>query len=169
MIYLFDANTLIQAKNEYYPLDDIPQFWDWLVNMGENESIKVTEDIFDEITSYSDELCDWIKEDHVRSALLLSEPVDPVHVNYVMEHGYQSNDPLFTETDIEKIGRDAFLVASARADDQRVIVTKEVSKPSKVRGNRHLPDVCNEVGVKWTRDFEVYRALGFSLAGYTRS
>ena len=31
MLYLLDANVLIQAHEEYYPLDRIPQFWVWLV------------------------------------------------------------------------------------------------------------------------------------------
>ncbi len=164
MIYLFDANTLIQAKNEYYPLEHIPQFWDWLVEQGNAGLIKMPFEVFDEIAAFSDDLSDWIKDDDVRSALLLDEVVDRSLLQTVMETGYQSTDPLFTETDIEKIGRDAFLVAYASVSDRRVVVTKEVSKPSKQRGNRKIPDVCDDLKVAWTRDFEVYRALGFSLA-----
>lgn len=165
MIYLFDANTLIQAKNEYYPLEHIPQFWDWIVEQGELGLIKMPFEIYDEISAYADDLSDWIKDEDVKSALLLDEAVDPALLQAVMENGYQANDPAFTETDVEKIGRDAFLIAYATVDAERIVVTKEASRPSKQRGNRKIPDVCDDMGIAWTRDFEVYRALGFSLAG----
>lgn len=165
MIYLFDANTFIQAKNEYYPLEHIPQFWEWMVEQGEAGLIKIPFEIFDEISVFEDDLSDWIKDKDVKSALLLDEAVDPIMLQAVMETGYESNDPAFTETDVEKIGRDAFLVAYAAVDAERVVVTKEVSRPGKQRGNRKIPNVCDDMGIAWTRDFEVYRALGFSLAG----
>ncbi|WP_448218276.1 DUF4411 family protein [Endozoicomonas sp. 2B-B] len=30
MQYLLDANTFIQAKNQYYAMDICPGYWDWL-------------------------------------------------------------------------------------------------------------------------------------------
>jgi Domain of unknown function (DUF4411) len=27
LLYLFDANVLITAKNTYYPIDQIPEYW----------------------------------------------------------------------------------------------------------------------------------------------
>ncbi len=165
MIYLFDANTLIQAKNEYYPLEHIPQFWDWMVEQGNAGRIKIPFEVFDEIAAFQDDLSDWIRCSEVKTALLLDEAVDPSLLRRVMEIGYQSKDPLFNETDIEKIGRDAFLIAYASVSNQRVVVTKEVSKPGKQRGNRKIPDVCDSIGIVCKRDFEIYRALGFSLAG----
>ena len=27
---LLDANILIVANNTYYPIDAVPEFWDWL-------------------------------------------------------------------------------------------------------------------------------------------
>lgn len=46
------------------------------------------------------------------------------------------------------IGRDPFLIAYASVSADRVVVTKEVSKPSKQGANRKIPDVCNDLGVK---------------------
>ncbi|GGZ45395.1 DUF4411 family protein [Asticcacaulis endophyticus] len=34
MIYLLDANVLMTAHDNYYPLDTVPQFWDWLIATG---------------------------------------------------------------------------------------------------------------------------------------
>lgn len=30
MLCLLDANVLIGAHNDYYPIDRMPQFWEWL-------------------------------------------------------------------------------------------------------------------------------------------
>lgn len=35
MLYLLDANTLIDANRDYYGLDSVPQFWEWLIHMGQ--------------------------------------------------------------------------------------------------------------------------------------
>jgi Domain of unknown function (DUF4411) len=164
LIYLFDANTLIQAKNEYYPLEHIPQFWDWLVEQGTAGLVKIPYEIFDEIAAYTDDLSDWITQAEVKSALLFDETVDPAILQQIMNDGYEAFDPAFTETDVEKIGRDAFLIAYAAAGGQRTVVTKETSSPNKRRGNRKIPDVCDIMNIPWTRDFVVYRALGFSIS-----
>jgi uncharacterized protein DUF4411 len=57
---------------------------------------------------------------------------------------------------------DPFLIAYALAQSDRVVVTKEVSKPSKLRANRKVPDVCDDVGVKWIKDFDFFKVAGFS-------
>ena len=31
-LYLMDANVLIRAHADYYPLDRLPQFWAWLLS-----------------------------------------------------------------------------------------------------------------------------------------
>jgi len=86
-------------------------------------------------------------------------------VQQVVAQGYEGNDPMFTDVDLDKIGRDAFIVAYALAETGRVVVTKEVSASSKRRGNRKMPDACNDCGADWTNDFEMYRLLNFDLSG----
>jgi hypothetical protein len=77
----------------------------------------------------------------------------------VVEKGYA---PDLTDDEVEKIGRDPFLISYALAFlDQRCIVTTEVSKPKRVRGNRHIPDVCATMGVQCIDSFQLLRALDF--------
>ena len=94
---------------------------------------------------------------------MLDEEADPNVVQQVLLNGYQSNDHLFDETDIQKIGRDVFLIACAMNHSSRIIVTRETSASSKKRGNRKVPDACNDCGVGWTSDYELYRLLDFRL------
>ncbi len=116
--------------------------------------------MYEEIKEGDDDLAEWIKNDHNKDALLFDEDVNVDLVSRVTDDGY-AND--LSDDEVEKIGRDPFLVAYALADEgNRGIVTTEVSKPSRQRANRHLPDVCNTFGVPCFNTFQFTRALDFS-------
>lgn len=162
-MFLIDANVLITAKNTYYPLEHIPQFWDWLVLKGNDGEIKMPREIFDEVANYSDDLAAWIKEEETKEALLLEEDADPTLVQQALRMGYQSDDVAFTDSELIKVGRDAFLVGYGLVDNSRTIVTKEVTKRTKRLGATRLPDACVDSGVNCCDDFTMYRSLDFNL------
>lgn len=65
--------------------------------------------------------------------------------------------------DYYPLGRDPFLIAYAIANpSKRRVVTTEVSKPKKQRGNRHIPDVCDELGVLHCNTFRFIDELDFT-------
>ena len=45
MLYLFDENVLITASNMYYPLEAVPEFWEWIDYHAGNERIKLPVEI----------------------------------------------------------------------------------------------------------------------------
>lgn len=162
-MFLIDANVLITAKNTYYPLEHIPQFWDWLIVQGEADTIKMPREIYDEVSGGTDDLADWIKREDSRDALLLDENADLALIQKALRIGYQSNDPSFTDSELIKVGRDAFLVGYGLANSNRTVVTKEVTKRTKRLGATRLPDACDDCGVSWCDDFTMYRTLDFNL------
>lgn len=81
-------------------------------------------------------------------------------LNTVLNDGYGVD---LTEAELDQIGNDPFLIAYCLGNPDRTIVTKEVSKPSKQRANRRIPDVCNQFDIKWMDDFEFYRIRNFSI------
>lgn len=160
MLYLLDANVLIDANRDYYSLERVPEFWEWLENGGVNDRIKIPLEVYEEVRDGDDELADWTKQEQIKRALLLQEEVDVSLVSYATDQGYASD---LTDDEVVKIGRDPFLVAYALKDrENRCIVTTEVSKPRRSRANRHLPDVCRDLGVGFCNTFEFARALDFS-------
>ena len=164
-MHLLDANVLIRADADFYPLDRIPQFWDWLIEKGGDGDVKIPAEIHAEIAAGSDRLADWVANSDVKAALLLDGTPDPALVQRALDNGYQAEDPNFNDRELIKIGRDAFLVAYGLADADRVIVTREVSKRTKRLGATKLPDACDDCGVSWTTDYEMYRLLDFNLTG----
>ncbi len=160
MLYLLDANVLIDANRDYYPLDRVPEFWEWIENAGENDHVKIPIEVYEEINEGKDELANWVKQEQIKAALLFQEEVDVPLVSRVTDQGYASD---LTDDEVVKIGRDPFLIAYALKDNtNRCIVTTEVSKPKRLRANRHLPDVCADLGINYCNTFEFVRALNFS-------
>lgn len=166
MLFLLDANVLIDANRDYYPIERVPEFWDWLVHHGEQDNVKIPLEIYEEIKDGNDKLAVWSKDTDVKSALLLDEEVNVDMVSTAINDGYA---PDLTDDEVEKIGRDPFLVAYGVADlGQRCVVTTEVSKPRRSRANRHLPDVCSTFGVPCRNTFQFVQELDFSTSWNAR-
>ena len=49
MLYLLDANVLIDANRDYYPISRIPEFWDWLVDRALKLLTKIPLEMYEEI------------------------------------------------------------------------------------------------------------------------
>ena len=163
-MFLLDANVLITAHNTYYSIEQVQEFWEWLKHMGETNQLKMPLEIYEEIKGggtdeEKDALYAWITNDDNKAAILLEEPADPAVVQQVIEQGYAAD---LTDDELEEIGRDPFLVAYGLADlANRCVATTEVSKPSRQRQNRKLPDVCSTFGVKCCDTFSLTKQLGF--------
>ena len=76
MLYLLDANVLIDANRDYYSLERVPEFWEWLENGGVNGHVKIPLEVYEEISDGKDELADWSKQVQIKAALLLQEEVE---------------------------------------------------------------------------------------------
>ena len=153
-----DENVLIDAKRDYYPFDRVPEFWDWLLHMGKSRRVKVPREIYESLVEdKDDDLSEWMKAN--RNDLLFDEDVNVTLIEFVKEEGYGSN---LTDTDIVKMGNDPFLIAYALFDVmKRTVVTTEHSRPTRTRGNRHIPDVCDDLDVNCINTFELIRRLDF--------
>ena len=159
-LYLTDANVLIRADGDYYAIDRIPPFWDWLLEQAGQGRVKVPQQIYKEVALFRGQLPEWLKQPHVRKAIVLAEPTNAATVQQVLSHGYA---PDLTDVELEKIGQDPFLIAAALNGPDRIVVTREASKPSAQRANRQIPDVCAMFGVVAITDFELWRKLNFTI------
>ncbi len=162
MLYLLDANVLITASNSYYPIDQVPEFWSWLLHQAASGHVKIPLEVMEEVRvgrRDNDPLLDWISQDDNADALLLEEAVDAALVQQVVLIGYAAD---LTDDEVEKIGRDPFLIAYALSNPRdRCVVTTEVSRPSAQRQNRKIPDVCRAINVQCCGPFMLNRNLGF--------
>ena len=161
MLYLLDANVLIDANRDYYPISRVPEFWDWLVYRASKRQTKIPLEMYEEILKGNeDHLTRWVKDN--KGPLLLDENADVGLVTHVTASGYA---PDLNDEEIQRLGRDPFLIAYALRDSaQRIVVTTEVSKPTKIRANRRIPDVCWDLGVRCYDPFDFIKALDFTTS-----
>lgn len=160
-MYLLDANVPIDANRDYYPMDRVPEFWEWLLRLSVQNQIKIPFETFEEITAGKpDILISWLK-DHEED-LLLSESPSNEHIVRVIQEGYGLDPVELRDEDVSKMGRDPFLISYTLLDlDYRVVVSNEGSKPGKVGSNRHVPDVCKSLQVECITTFDLIRRLDF--------
>lgn len=159
-LYLLDANVFIRADGDYYPLDRIPGFWEWLLAKAEEGHLKTPVEIYDEVAKSPDQLGQWLRRPDVRKAIILAEQADPATITRVIDDGYA---PDLNDVELETLGRDPFLIAAALSGPDRIAVTREASKPGKRRHNRRIPDVCLTFGIHCITDFELWKRLDFRL------
>ena len=152
--YLLDANVLITAQRDYYPMDCVPQFWDWIAHHAKGDRIKIPRPIWDEITPHDSDLETWMK-DHKRDLIL-----DPDDSDKLIQKVFDAYAPNLNVTEIEKIGKDPFLIAAAKYY-RATVVSKEGSKPSATRANRKIPDICGRLQIKCITDYQLIRDLDF--------
>lgn len=161
MLYLLDANVLIRAHEDYYPIDRIPQFWIWLQTQGESGIVKIPYEIYNEIAVSTGPLHDWLTDAAVSRIMTLNKQTNPQHLNLVITQGYAAD---LNDSEIEEIGQDPFLIAYAYSDRAGMtVVSREVSAPCKKRANRRVPDVCKAFNIRCISDFEFYRELAFKI------
>jgi hypothetical protein len=127
VLFLVDASVLITANNTYYPVDRVPEFWEWIAHQATLGRVKLPLEIFDEVLpgrKNDDPLPVWMKAH--RDVILLDEVVDPLLVQRVVNEGYAAD---LRDDELEEIGRDPFLIAYAMAGPDRCVVTSEPSSP----------------------------------------
>jgi Domain of unknown function (DUF4411) len=119
VLYLLDANILITAANTYYGFKRVPEFWGWLEHQATSGCVKMPLEMYEEILEgrkENDELLDWAKEDKVRAALVFNETSKPELVQHVVAEGYAKD---LKDDEVERIGRDPFLIAYAFGNGER--------------------------------------------------
>ncbi|MFN3066608.1 DUF4411 family protein [Serratia sp. J2] len=167
-LYLLDANILIHAHDYYYPQKRVPEFWEWILFHATSGRLKMPREIIDEIKGgESDIHAKWVHHKINKTHIMLPEDFDAGILHQVVSDGYAED---LSDLEIEKIGKDPFLIAYAMKDIRnRVVVTNETPKPSKTRANRKVPDVCSKFGVQCCNVYQLLRDLDFSTDWKIRS
>ena len=174
MLYLLDANVLITAHDNYYAIDRIPQFWEWIIYHAKLGQIKMPFEMLSEVkvgqpkrgvTNQDDELLRWLRRNNHEKDLLLGASVDQLTVNRVFKEGYELPHPTLDE--LNKVRKDPLLISYAVARQGTCIVTLEAKQENatdaKKGHNRKIPFVCRKLGVRCIDTFDLIRELNFRI------
>jgi predicted nucleic acid-binding protein len=145
-IYCLDANVLIQAWQKYYNPKFCPGYWDVLTELGKQDTIFIPEMVYEEITRTEDELS--ITEP-VTICLQRIYLTDPIHKNLV------------DNTKARSLA-DPWIIAHALHEDATVVTKEE--KVTALNSTRiKIPNVCENMGIRWINDFDLIGELGIQF------
>lgn len=155
MRYLLDANTYIQAKNQYYGMDICPAYWDWLDQQFQQGLVASVNMIGRELRDGNDDLAEWAR---ARPAHFVPNDDDETQavfssiVQAVMQGDYnQGNRDSFLAK------ADPWIIAKARVIGAAVVTHESVLAPNtrKVK----VPNICHQFDVPCVNTFQFLREL----------
>ncbi|UDM07290.1 DUF4411 family protein [Halomonas sp. NyZ770] len=155
MRYLLDANTYIEAKNQYYGMDICPAYWDWLDRQFALGTIASVDMIGRELKEGNDELANWVRErpDHfISNDDELTQTLFADIVQFVMEGDY---NPGNRDNFLAKA--DPWIIAKAKAIGASV-VTHEAVAAANTRKVK-VPNICQQFEVPCLNTFRFLREL----------
>ncbi len=174
MLYLLDANVLITANDDYYPINRIPQFWDWIINRAKQGQVKMPFEMLAEVKAgqpkrdaenLDDELFRWLRKNNHEKDLLLNATADLMAVNRVFREGYELPEPSLDE--LNKVRKDPLLISYALTRESTTIVTLEAKQENATdtmkRHKRKIPLVCRKLDIRCLDTFDLIRELDFRI------
>lgn len=147
--YCLDANVLIQAWQTYYNPKFCPDYWNILIELGKHDRIFIPELVYEEIIRTEDDLSKWLKGNKI--------PIEKISesVTICLQNIYAA-DPEHKKL-VDNIRSrslaDPWVIAHAM-DKNATVVTKE-NKETALNSRRiKIPNVCDNMGIKWINDFQ---------------
>lgn len=154
-LYCLDANVLIQAWQKYYSPKFCPDYWKVLDEYGSRGTIFLPEAVYDEVVRTDDALSSWFKQ----SKLPIHKISGPVTrcLQDIYNHNI-SHKNLVDNTRNRSLA-DPWIIAHA-LHNNATVVTKE-EKITALNSNRiKIPNVCENMGIRWINDFQLIEELG---------
>ena len=152
--YCLDANVLIQTWQKYYNPKFCLDYWNILIELGKQDRIFTPELVSEEITRTEDDLSKWLKGSKI-PIKKISEPV-----TICLQRIYSTNpihQNLVDNTKARSLA-DPWLIAHALYENATV-VTKEEKITALNSSRIKIPNVCDNMGVRWINDFQLIDEL----------
>ena len=156
--YCLDANVLIQAWQKYYNPKFCPDYWKILIELGKQGKILIPELVYEEITRTDDDLSKWLKGSKI--------PVEKINepVTICLQKIYSSNPihkNLVDNTKARSLA-DPWVMAHA-LNSNATVVTKEEKVTALNSPKIKIPNVCDNMGIRWINDFQFIDELGIKF------
>lgn len=159
-IYCLDANVFIQAWNDYYSIDQCPEYWGILDQLAKDRQVFCPEEVKREIDKQDDGLADWLKS---RPHFVQDITADVQgNLRVVLEQF-----PRLVDTKKDRSMADPWIIAHAMAVGASV-VTKEMPVGVNAKAPK-IPDACNHFAIDWMNDFQFTRELGIRFSAHRAS
>lgn len=158
-IYCLDTNVLIQAWQKYYSPKYCPDYWQVLNTLGQNSKIFIPEEVFDEIIRTDDDLSDWLKSSDIPINKTDGAVTDCLSRIYATN----SNHKFLVDNTKARSLADPWLIAHAMNVNATVVTKEEFITAANSKKIR-IPNVCQNMGIRWINDFEMIAELNIQFS-----
>lgn len=157
--YCLDANVLIQAWQKYYSPKFCPDYWLLLNELGLDNKIFLPQLVFEEITRTEDELTKWLKDSDV-PVYKIDEPVTKCLKNI-----YAANPihQFLVDNTKQRSLADPWVIAHA-INENACVVTKEEKVTAANTNKIKIPNVCENMSIRWINDFQLIEELNIKFS-----
>ncbi len=162
-IYCLDSNVLIEAWQKYYSPKFCPDYWAVLNKFGAEGRIFIPEMVYEEITRTEDDLSQWLKASEI--------PIRKIEqaVTECLQNIYSQNPLhkfLVDNTKARSLA-DPWVIAHAM-HEKATVVTKEEKVTALSSKRIKIPNVCDNMEVKWINDFQLIEKLNINFTCYIK-
>jgi rRNA-processing protein FCF1 len=147
--YCLDANVLIQAWQKYYNPKFCPDYWEILIELGKQEKIFIPEYVSEEIVRTEDDLAMWLKGSNIPMKKVSEQVANCLKIIYSSNPIHQN---LVDNTKARSLA-DPWVIAHA-LHENAVVVTKEEKVTALNSVKIKIPNVCDNMGIRWLNDFQ---------------
>jgi hypothetical protein len=162
LVYVVDANVLIQAQKGYYGFSICPGFWDCLLLQHQAGRVISIDQVRAEIEDGS-ELDQWV-ENSVPGTFFSStqdQAVTAAYADLVQWGQAQSQFLSAAKAEFNQVA-DGWLIAFTMCRADHVLVTHEQFSPD-IRRKVPIPNLCRQFGVPYLDTFEMLNDPGVRL------
>jgi len=152
--YCLDTNILIQAWQKYYSPNFCANYWEVLNQLGESNKIFLPEEVRDEILKTDDKLASWVKSCKIpiiRTNQNVTENLSKIYAANPLHKFLVDNTKLRSLAD-------PWVIAHAMSRNATV-VTKEVKVTAVSSKRIKIPNVCENMNIRYINDFTMIREL----------
>lgn len=159
--FFLDSNILISAKNDIYPFDVFPSFWEFLEKSIAEERIVLLKLVKDEILKGKDDLIDWLKK--------LNPPVMTIDDQKIVDSYSKVSEYVFSQSSRYSQSvinswfgnmniADPWLIAAAVAYDGQII-TNETDRRPDAKNRLLIPNIASHFSVPCIKITQAMRKL----------
>ncbi|MGE5412258.1 MAG: DUF4411 family protein [Clostridiales bacterium] len=156
--YCLDTNVLIEAWHKYYNPSFCPDYWKVLDELGRQGTIFIPESVLEEITKVEDELSVWLQNSNIP----VKKITEQVTSCLVKIYETNPNHKYLINSVKSRSLADPWVIAHG-LNESAIVVTKEAKittgNPQKIK----IPNVCENMGLRWINDFEFIAELNIQF------
>ncbi|MBS1517601.1 MAG: DUF4411 family protein [Bacteroidetes bacterium] len=157
-IYCLDTNILIQPWTTYYSPEFCPDFWEILKQLGNQNRIFICTEVYDEIKKTEDDLYKWLKDSKI-PVKKTSEAV----INCLKDINSNPIHLKLADNTKSRSLADPWVIAHAM-NQKAVVVTKEEKITAENSPKIKIPNVCDNMKVRWINDFGFIKEVGIKFS-----